>query len=309
MGVSTVDENASSDSTEFKPFDESRSSELKLSAHITLVTTGSNPGMDTRDIDGFRQGIEITRNSHRFKGSGGKIWSGNTNGYTVIRTVGQSLSFTDYEGTKIFEETQTFDPITYISSSEDVWFDSTIDDQPIGNKEANFQPFTIKSRDGKNAGNDPDGLHDIRGAVEDGNQQYDVLNGFTSRVEQFISLESNYIAPFLDNSGKILSGTFVTASYLKANGVLNQTKMVVAPFDDLTINKFANLFSGSNHTDIRFVVTMSNLVLSGSDINYDEDIRERLNRKSATAGYSVYGPTAGQEGTDSIAFNGWIKGN
>jgi hypothetical protein len=44
-------------------------------------------------------------------------------------------------------------------------------------------------------------------------------------------------------------------------------------------------------------------------IELDEDIRETYTVKSATAGYSVYGPSQAIYGTDSITFNGWLRGS
>ena len=44
-------------------------------------------------------------------------------------------------------------------------------------------------------------------------------------------------------------------------------------------------------------------------IELDDDIRETYTQKSATAGYSVYGPQQSLYGTDSIAFTGWLRGS
>jgi hypothetical protein len=51
------------------------------------------------------------------------------------------------------------------------------------------------------------------------------------------------------------------------------------------------------------------LETKSSSLDLDEDIRENYYQKSSTAGRDVYGPNQGRNGTDSITFNGWLKGS
>lgn len=299
MGVSILDEDSNFYESEFVAFDESGKSRITAASNVTLSTTGSDPGIDTREIDAYRQGVEITTNTHRFTGTGAKVWSGHLKGYTKAQTIGQSVSFTEFEGTRVFEETLSYDPLSYVSSSEEVYFGNTIDDMPVENLEAIMMPFTITNRSGLNKGIDPQNIRGVRGNLEDGNESYNGINTNNSKIEQFITFNDPKANGFFDD---------LTHSYLVTDSTENKIERlegntVIIPFNDLSSK---TITSKVNTTNSSFITLLNS---ASMDINLDEDIRQTYNRASATAGYSVYSANGSEIGTDSIAFNGFFKGN
>jgi hypothetical protein len=238
MSVIVIDENTSQDSSEFKPFNEGPKEILQVS---NVVLSG---GMDTKDVDGLRQGIEISTEAHRFKGFGGKIWAGNIKGYTAIKTLGQAVSFTEYKNDKRFNDLLVkFNPVSYIELGEQYPFPLVFNEGPQQNKESSIQPFTIPFRNGRDTNEAVEFAHDVRGSVEDGNQNLLKLNGHTNKIQQFIPYYNlrSVNAPFLDEGedtfGQTLSGS------IKLPGYINGQETNIVPFDDRAQNKILDQFS------------------------------------------------------------------
>jgi hypothetical protein len=295
MGVIIQDEDEFSYQTEFTPFQDSNKARINAAVNLSANT---NPGMDTREIDSYRQGIEISSNTYRFAGSTAKIWSGNIKGCTKIQTLGQSVSFTEYEGTKIFEETQVYQPVNYINSTEEVYFASTVDDIPVDNVEAVIAPFTIKNRFGLNKGYDPQGMQGIHGVLEDGNESYYTVNPSSCIIEQFITFNDTK-----DNSHFNDCDNPSPKDSTENKLDRFETGTTIIPYNDTGSN---TIIRKINTTDVNFIKLIFGTTV---DINLDEDIRETYGRASAAAGHTVYGPNGSECGTDSIAYIGLIKGN
>jgi len=83
-------------------------------------------------------------------------------------------------------------------------------------------------------------------------------------------------------------------------GFLPLIRRDVDPFDDTADEEIAGQLHTTNSSMISAVKAL--------DLDLSEDIRETFNKKSATAGGDVYGPSAGRTGTDSISYRGMIKG-
>ena len=78
------------------------------------------------------------------------------------------------------------------------------------------------------------------------------------------------------------------------------------PFDDTENEEIVKQLNVNANT-ISNQTFLSRLELL--DINLDEDIRQTYTQKSATAGYTVYGPKQGRYGTDSVTYAGWSRGS
>lgn len=298
MSVSIFDENTPQDGLEFAPYNESP---VKA---VQVLTASMSGAMDTREIDSFRQGVELSTEAYRFKGLGAKIWAGNIKGYTIIRTLGQALSFTEYKNDKRFNDLLVrFNPVSYIELGENYPYPLIFNEGPQQNKETSIQPFTIPFRNGRDSNESQDVAHQVRGSVEDGNQNNLQLNGYTNRITQFVPFynASYEYSPFLEE-GETRFGSTVSGS-IKIDGYVDATEVNIVPFDDRGTHKLLDQFSSS---DTQLLIVLRH---SSSQMDLDEDIRENYYQKSATAGNDVYGPNMGRAGTDSITFNGWFRGN
>ena len=301
MAVSIFDENTPHDKSEFTPFDESRAGAIQRAAYDSTIT--DRKGTDTSAIDSFRQGIELTSQAYRFKGLGAKIWAGNVEGYTTVRTFGQSPSFTDFEGTIAFEELPRFDPVSYLILGPGYPLPIVFNEGPQQNDEPGLQPFTIPFR---NAKQDIEGTEKARGihaSLEDGNQDLNHIDGRNSRVEQFIPFETAavVIEPFLDE-GQEYYGSAVSGSIV-IEGFLWEDEGIIAPYDDEGNQKLINRLNTTDAEMLRILSTTS------CSFNVDDDLRGSYGHRSAPAGSDVYGLDSARAGTDSIAYRGMIRGS
>lgn len=303
MAVSIIDENEYFDSSEYKPFNESNT-ENKRIAVLTTISATLAGAMNTSEIDNFRQGVEISTQLYRYKGFGPKIWAGNINGFTSVKTIGQAVSFTEHYNDKKFNDLLTiFNPVAYINLSRSYPMPLIFNDGPQKNNEASLQPFSIPFFD-KNAANEHELIHAIRGSVEDGNQDPLYLNGRTNQIKQFIPFYevSNSFKAFYDD-GEYLLGDTVSGS-IKIDGYILQDNSVLKPFDDLGTQKLLYQYNNLS-TDMRTFLETS----FSSSLDLDDDIRENYNQKSAPAGFDVYGPNSSRYNTDSITYANTFRGN
>lgn len=297
MSVSIFDENTPQDGLEFRPYNETPEKA------VVLLSASLSGAMDTKDIDQYRQGIEITSETHRFKGVGAKIWSGNIKGYTQIRTLGQALSFTEYKNEKKFNDLLVkFNPVSYIELGENYPYPLIFNEGPQQNKETSVQPFTIPFRNGKDSNElEIEPARSARGSVEDGNQSLLRLNGKTNKIEQIIDTRNmNKVSPFLDEGedhiGESLDGS------IRVDGYLNSDDFSIRPFNEVQFSEFINLKYPTNldEQENEFAV----VILKNEKYKTDGDtLRGSMTNKSATAGYD----SGNEAGTDSIAFNGWRR--
>lgn len=306
MGVSIVNENSFDFSEEFTPFDDSgKARETQMAAGTALATTNS---INTSTYDQYRQGISLKTEKHLVQGFGAKIWSGNINGYIRVGTYGQTLPFTEFQNNKSFYDRPNFDSIRYLQMGFNYPKPIMFNDGPQQSKECIIMPLTIPFRKGFDDNEGPEYVHSVRAFLEDGNPTADQLNGHSNRIRQFIDFKAPKEAmPFLDEGSEYIGSGYgavsgsTTGSILVA-GYIDFVSRSIEPYDD-TANQslLLELTTGS--------VDMANAINALSGFNLDMDIREGVERKSATAGYCVYGPGAGRTGTDSVAFNGFLRGS
>lgn len=299
MAVSIFDENAPHDGSVFTPFDESKAGKIQRAAAET--TTAVRNGINTRGVDEFRQGIELTTQAHRLKGLGAKIWAGNTEGFVTIRTFGQAPSFSEYEGSIAFEELPKFNPVGYIQSGPAYPLPIIFNNGPQQNKETSLQPFVIPFRSAFDDIDGPEKPRSVKASLEDGNQDGRFISGRTSRIEQFVSYIPASLEPFLDEGDERIGDT--EDGSILIEGYVWSGENYIIPFDDTRMHAIVTQLNTTDADIIRVLTSVD------SQMNLDEDMREVNGRASATAGNMVYGGSSARYGTDSIAYAGLVRGS
>lgn len=281
--------------TSYFPFNDTGQDRLD---GVIAISEQTGSSYSTREIDAYRQGVEITSPHQLYTGNQPKLWSGNLSHAIRLVTYGQARSWTEYENTKIFDDQVIpFDQQAYIESPETYPMPIYLNDGPQSEEEAIVEPLTIPFRKSPQEGARP--ARSPKGSLEDGNG-FDSPIGATNRILQF----EDYSAPltqryFLDGGVGYIGE--VTGSILRMDGYVSYIERMGAPFND-TFDE--QIVSQIDTTDVTFVAALKAL-----KIELDEDIRGTYTQKSAAAGTSVYGPEQGRYGTDSIAFAGRLRGS
>jgi len=252
---------------------------------------------DLAEINAFRQGVSISTEAYRLQGAGPKIWAGNIKGYTSVRTIGQTPSFTEVQNSKIYKDQQIFDPVGYVE--DDAYpLPIVMNDGPQEIRGGGIRAFALPFWTADNEGSD-ERAFSVRGNIEDGNQDITLLNGSNSRIRQFVSFDETGNVPFLDEGGSYYGPV---ATGITTDGYVNDRTEAFVPFDDIGNEKLLDKLSTSDNT-LRTALRVS------TSINLDNDIRETHGVKSAAAGGEVYGPGQAQYGTDSVTFAGFWRGS
>lgn len=274
--------------TEFTPFDDSQQV-------IYIPTDDGTGGIDTREIDSFRQGVEIQTNKQRFVGNQPKIWAGNLDHVVNVNTIGQARSFVEYENSLLFEDMPIFNAVNYINSDGTYPLPIIFNDGPQSEEEARVEPITIPFR--KNSPEGPFFAHRVAGTLEDGND-FDTIFKTSSRVSQFIDYQSPLqFRVFLDE-GAQLWGDGTTSEKIPTPNFTPGTETILRPFDDTTLDDIPESLNASSDL-INVLIQMKT--------NLDDDLRPPRSR-SANANTFVYGRDSKTYGTDSFAFIGRTKG-
>jgi len=222
--TSLTDRAANADCLEFEPYVDLRepSDQKKISLEYELdpgSPVGLRPldfhrisGSITTEIDGFRQGVEITSEFYRGAGLGPKIWAGNIKGATNATTLGQGASFTEIQNNKAWTDKSRFDPVAYIGSEPGFnAFGSPVNigEAPIGDRGDG-----IRSLEALSASH---GISEIfqgtRGNVGDGNpSNFGKLASSNTQIFQTVSSRDRTLVPFTDNNGARYLGHAPAAS-------------------------------------------------------------------------------------------------
>lgn len=281
----------------FHPFNDSY--QVQNTDIMAATYAYTRDGMDTAEVDPFRQGVEILTNRQRFVGMLPKIWSGNICGYTRINTYGQFENFVEYSGNTLFDDRLIkFDPVFYISASYEYPFPLIFNDGPQQKYEVALEPLTIIYRKNTNE-IVSETAHTIRGMFE--------IDGFSAtQLEQYYYPQPEGCNWFFLDMGDRHVGYGALSSSLPVQGYVSKDVSCIKPFDDTIANGPQNPMIKQLRTTNS---TLINLLMSSSmDVNLDNDIREEYGYRSKSAGYDVYGPDAKRYGTDSIAFIGLTRG-
>lgn len=290
--VSTITENENLPTGEFTPFNDTDNPQVVESVQLF---TSATQGYDTSTIDRFRQGVEMRIPKHVYSSTQPKLWTGNLKHKINLTTYGQARSFVEFDNSKIFDEKPEFNSVWYINDPN-YPLPIVFNDGPQEEEEAIIEPFTIPMR--KNTNEGPFYPRSPKASLEDGNN-FDNLNGGTTRVEQFIEyslpLEPRF---FLDEGQSYFGG--ITSGSIIIEGFTPFINRNIDPFND---TKFETIVDGIQTTDTTFIAELMKL-----DFDLSEDIRGTFARKSATAGNVVYGPDSAKYGTDSITYCGLTRG-
>jgi hypothetical protein len=274
---------------------------------VIAIYTQSGSGMDTSAFDKLRQGVEMRRPVHVYGSTQPKLWAGNIlHRPQEFIPYGEARTWTEYENTtEYYDNTIPFNPIQYITSNNDYPYPIYFNDGPQQGQEAIMEPLTIPFRAETSYIEGAFPVHRPKGNLEDGNPTSDAVQS-NNRILQFIAYEAPLTSsPFLDG-GQQYIGSGAIEDDIIIEGYVNFVQRLGNPFDDTENEEIVKQLSINPNT-VSNQTFLSRLELL--DINLDEDIRETYTQKSATAGYSVYGPEQGRYGTDSIAYTGWSRGS
>ena len=273
--------------SEFTPFNDA--------PQVVYIPTDSNTGgLNTIEIDPFRQGVEIKTENRRFLGIQPKLWSGNDGHVTSLNAIGQARTFSEYTNSSLWTELPIFDPVAFIILGHSYPLPIIFNEGPQQQEETSIEPIVIPFK--KNTNEGPFFAHRVAGELEDGNN-FDTIFKNSNRITQFIDyLGPLQPRPFLDEGqgvwGELATG-ITTEGYTLGQEVLQRA------FDDTTTDDIPQ--STRATTDLLQVLIQMKM-------NLDLDLRPS-GTKSAGANTFVYGRDSAIYGTDSYAFIGICRGS
>jgi len=303
--------------TEFFPYDDTTiisPAELRIGSmpeDVISIYMQSGSGMDTSAYDKLRQGVELRRANHVYGTTQPKLWAGNLLHRPLeFIPYGEARTWTEYENTtEYYDNTIPFDPVYYINSQQNgiitYPFPIYFNDGPQQGQEAIIEPLTIPFRANTSYIEGAYPVHRPKGNLEDGNPTQDIPQS-NNRVLQFIEYNTPLTPnPFLD-AGQQYIGDGPIQDDIIIEGYVDFNLRLGDPFDDTETSEIVDqlLITTSSLNGLDFIQQLKLL-----HINLDDDIRETYTQKSATAGYTVYGPEQGRYGTDSVTFSGWSRGS
>lgn len=273
--------------TEFTPFDDSQQV-------IYIPTNSGSGGMDTSQIDQFRQGVEIKTNHDRFMSTQPKIWSGDFDHYITYNPIGQARSFTEYENSQIWGDLPEFNPVLFIELGGDYPLPIVFNDGPQEEEETILEPITIPFRRSSTEG--PFFAHRVAGQIEDGNN-FDTIFKNSNRTSQFWEYDEPVQQRLFLDEGQAIYGSI--SDGITTEGYVFGEERLIRAFDDTTLDDIQQSTSASS--DLMDV-------LLGIQMNLNHDFRPARSR-SAGANTFIYGRDSYKYNTDSIAYIGKIRGS
>lgn len=276
--------------TVFTPFDDSQTV-------IYIPTNFETGGIDTREVDSYRQGVEIKTNKQRFVGMQPKFWAGNLDHVVDVNTIGQSRSFTEYENSLLFEDLPIFNAVDYINSTGTYPLPIVFNDGPQAGEESSIEPFTIPFRKTPTT-EGPFYAHRVAATLEDGND-FDTVYKSSSRMQQFINYQPPLQTRFFLDEGQQLWGDGSTSEKIPTPNYVTNSETLLSPFDDTTLDDIPQNLTNISSDLLNVLIQMK--------MNLDEDLRPPRSR-SGNANTFVYGRDANSYGTDSFAFIGRTRG-
>lgn len=254
---------------------------VKNSNANQYVLTGS---IDTKLIDGFRQGVEITQYSHFYAGNSIRIHAGEPGHVIRKNFYGADRNFLRQN---YFQETEYYNALKYINYEQEITYPIvTHDSDETENYNFNgaIEPLTIRAVAALYSIDVPFEAHSIKGMLMDGNS--DITYATSRIVNVKLKTENHKIQPWLD-----LIDMMGTAKKVPTMMYFNDDKTFINPFNDSS-NKV------QLSTNLPLDMLDEALKLVGSTENYISE-----NEISATCGWTYDDIT--KTGTDSIAFGGF----
>jgi hypothetical protein len=287
-------------SSSSQPFDDT----LKVKSTIGIHGATSG-GIDTRDIDGYRQGVELNTVDKFFKSTQPKLWGGSIKFDGTVshqneqHTYGQSVSYTEFLGVQYFDDRlKIFNPVDYMGLGGNYPFPILTNGGPQEQEANTVEPFTIPFKK-----NTPESnkflIKGIHGSFE--NAQESKFGNGGAIIEYFYEFGSGSLPkPFLDQ-GEVRFGTDFTGSII-IPGYTSQVEAKISPFNDQVKEYILKNISGFADPSL----SSSLRALKGYALG---DNILPVNHKGSAAGHIVYGPNSGRCGIDSIAFIGRTRGS
>lgn len=266
-------------------------------------TFHNTSSIKTVEIDGYRQGVELTQQKH-FDAGIAKIHAGEPGHVLRRNSFGMSKNF---RNDPRFEELDYFKPVRFlqVQDSESPLVSSVItfpiitsDNDQIENFlfDGIIEPFTIRARASFFSIDVPFCAHEVKGAVMGGNTD----SSWTSdRVQTVYLHDLKQNLPFLDQYADAVAfaeqgmGQGHVSSIV---GFFHVDKSPSAPFQDTRFPRNAAL---STNYDPTMDAALS--LMTGSTEGY---INLAVGKRSATSGWD-YDTNSGV-GTDSLAFGGMV---
>jgi hypothetical protein len=260
---------------------EDKDKKVKPSNADQYVFTGS---INTSLIDGFRQGVEITRIKHFFAGTSPRIHAGEPGHVLKKNFYGADKNFLKQN---YYQELDYYDPVEYLLSHESVTYPIiTHDSDETENYNFNgvIEPFTIRAVAALFSIDVPFEAHSIKGLMMDGNT--DIMMS-TSRILTVDNKNTkDKIPPWMD-----LIDMMGTVKKIPTIMFFNDDKTYLNPFNDA---------STKIQLSTNLSIDMNSAVLKMSP-STEEYISE--GKISATCGWTY--DDVWSKGTDSIAFGGF----
>lgn len=255
-----------------------------------------SPHTDTREVDNFRQGVELKTVKHVYGSTQPKMMGGEPSLFGVVsheqnvNSPGQATSFTDFYADHEFVDLSLFKVDDYMALGADYDLPLWLNGGPQYQEEAILEPLTITFRLNSIEGVDP--TRTVKGSIEETDLEGNI-------IEQFIDTEWPTVTrPWLD-FGETQFGDLMTGS-VTFPGYIPSEQQLLAAFSDTTEDEVALTYVLADTATKSALLAMA-YGMSGSILP--------SMKKSATAGWSHYGPELARYGTDSIAFSGWMRGS
>jgi len=265
-------------------------------------------GVNTFDIDAFRQGVEIRSQRDYAKGLTPRIKPGNRPYDTLASdhqydflTFGMAVSIAKTtDEIPWVENFGRFDPVYYINKRFDYPFPIYLNGGREAEYVAKMEIFTIPDNTKENVTDFPYYSRRSFGYVVGGNNRI-ITPEASEQLSQFISLTPNP----KENEEFFLEGGYSYNEFgIRVDGYVSRFYSNIQPYSDVyvcdntqTNEKIISSLSFSGPTDSLKLVLENKL-----QINNDSDLRPN-NTKSSGAGIT-YGAFEAFVGTDSIAFGG-----
>jgi hypothetical protein len=276
-----------------------------------IVPSGSfsnTSSIDTSEIDGYRQGVELTHQKH-FDAGTVKIWAGEPGHILRRNRYGMDKNF---RNDPRFEELDYFKPVDFLKAQD---LDSplnfniitfpiiTSDNDQIENYtfDGIIEPFTIRARASFFSIDVPFEAHEVKASMMNGNTDStwssdQILTVHRYDLKEQIGFLDQYAdaVPFPNEEDN--ESLSVLAHTVAVVGFFRHDKPPLSPFED---TRFVRNTQQKSVYDSDLSTALS--LMTGSTDNY---VSNAIRKRSAICGWDY--DTNVEVGTDSLAFGGQV---
>ncbi len=283
---------------------EAFSSGSKGNISLSLISGSFNiEGIDTSEIDGYRQGVELTQQKH-FDAGLAKIHAGEPGHVLRRNRYGMDKNF---RTSAAFEELDYFDPVDFLQAQDvnSPLFNNvftfpiiTSDNDQIENYvfDGVIEPLTIRAKASFFSIEVPFDAHDVKGAIMGGNTDTTFASDAVQTVYFYdLRQQVGFLDQYADSMTFAEQG-LVASHASSVVGFFLHEKPKLAPFADTR-------FSRNAPTPTNYDAAMSAALslMTGSTESYT-NLAAR--KRSAPSGWDY--DTSSGIGTDSLSFGGMV---